>query len=345
VTTGSTGMNSLEAASARGLLRAPLFHFLVLGFAGFAVAAVTRGPEASPLAVDAAPASPYEIVLDSWDIARLVSDYKLETGLAAGEDDKEALIATWADEEMLFREAMARGLYVMDSAIAMRLSTKMAFLDEAGEFSTDRARIERAVELGLHRDDIVVRRILVQKMKLVAALQAGADKVSDEELASWFAANRERFRQPPRVELEQLFFGSDEGAMARAGETLAGIRSGALDEEGARALSRPLASSPRLAAADENEIRKYFGDAFATEALTGADGPWRGPIRSAYGVHLLRTSNRIESALPGLDAVRSAALAAIRGEKRKAAVEKKLDDLRQRYTVRVEPEGVGLAAS
>jgi hypothetical protein len=340
-----SGAGHSVATLGMGWLRSPLVHFLAIGLVCFVAFADTREPASFTSAEVGNRALGKEIVFGPWQIATVLSEYERETGLTPTPDDERAILAKLADEEMLFREAMAKGLFAMDRSIALRLATKMAFLDEAGELADDRARVERAVALGLHTDDVVVRRILVQKMKLVSALQAGADEVGEQELLVWFQENAERFRQPATVDLEQLFFGRGPEAKIVAAGILEKLGSGALDAKEARAASRPLASPSSLRAAGRTEISKHFGDNFAEQALAADVNQWNGPIESAYGAHLFRVLERSQTKLPSLEAVRGAASAAIRGEKRKRAVEDKLIELRGLYTVRIERDAGAFNAS
>src|SRR5262249_56330984 len=62
----------------------------------------------------------------------------------------------------------------------------------------------RARELGLDRSDLVVRRILVQKMRLLAS-RTGERRPTDAELADFYAAHREDYRPPDRVPFWHVF--------------------------------------------------------------------------------------------------------------------------------------------
>ncbi len=83
-----------------------------------------------------------------------------------------ALVARDADEEMLYREALALGLDRGDGAVKWRIVEKMHFLfgDDAGDAE---AAYRRGVALGLARDDVVVRNALVTKMRLSPKRRAG----------------------------------------------------------------------------------------------------------------------------------------------------------------------------
>src|SRR5438093_6250053 len=75
----------------------------------------------------------------------------------------------------------------------------------------------RARKLGLDRTDLVVRRILVQKMRLLAA-RTGERPPSDADLEAFYAEHRDEYRAPDRVTFWHIFVrgGADaEGLLAR----------------------------------------------------------------------------------------------------------------------------------
>src|SRR5207245_4561363 len=74
----------------------------------------------------------------------------------------------------------------------------------------------RARVLGLDRSDLVVRRILVQKMRLLAA-RTGERPPSDADLEAFYADHRNEYRPPDRVTFWHIFVhgGTDaEGLLA-----------------------------------------------------------------------------------------------------------------------------------
>src|SRR5262245_45069693 len=98
-------------------LRAPLFHFVAGGFALFCV--THRWPFA-----DAAPvAAP--VVLTADDVERLRADYTRDTGLVPTAADEAALVEKAVEEELLVREAMARGLDRHDRSVRNWLVEQM----------------------------------------------------------------------------------------------------------------------------------------------------------------------------------------------------------------------------
>lgn len=211
--------------------------------------------------------------------------------------------ASWpvTDEELLFREALARGWHRSDPIVRRRLARNLAFaLSLPDAPGAEQERVDEALALGMHETDPVVRRRLVQKMQLLAHEAARLEEPGEAELAAWLAAHPEDYRLPARVELVQVFFRSREDAAAAAGRAgrdpdapLAGID------------GDPFPLPRALPSHSEAELVARLGAPLAAEAMTLTPGAWAGPVRSAYGWHLLHVRGRRPARLPPLDAVRS----------------------------------------
>ena len=169
----------------------------------------------------------------------------------------------------------------------------------------EEAFVREATALGLDRDDEMIRRRLAQKFEFLMADVAAMRTPTEDEIADWFAANGERYRTPDRFAFEHVFFNLDlrgaAGAEA-AGLTLAALRTDApADPESIG--DRHMIGGPQITAT-RNELDAMFGPGFA-EALAGLEpGEWAGPVRSGYGLHLVRLDAFERGALPPYAEVR-----------------------------------------
>ena len=101
-----------------------------------------------------------------------------------------------------------------------------------------------------------------------------------------------------------------------------------------------------FADASHREIAGRFGDEFADDLVDVEPGEWRGPIESAYGLHLVRVDERAEGRLPGLDEIRQDVLREWQHARRTEAVDGFYRELRERYEVVVEwPAALGTEAT
>lgn len=294
-------------------LRVPLVHFLAGGAALFWLFHA-RPPE-----------RPAPIVVTATDVERLRLDYTRETGLPATSADEAALVDRTIEDELLFREAVARGLDRNDRSVRNWLVEQMRVLtDDAGD--ADRL-YARARELGLDRTDLVVRRILVQKMRLLAS-RTGERRPTDAELADFYAAHREEYRPPDRVTFWQVFARrSDEAQLvrARADAPEAAVRHG-----------DSFAVPPHVIAYSAAQVEKVFGAEIAAAVMREATHTWIGPLPSPYGVHLVWIEAREPGTPPPLAAVRERLVERWQDEQRAVRVGALLHDLARRYPLEVE---------
>lgn len=176
------------------LLREPLLLFLIAGGLLFALERAVRPREPSPVALIAgAPANAAavdrRIVVDQRIRDMLAEEWSGGHGRPPTPDELGALVDKWLDDEMLYREALVRGL---------------------------------------DQDDVRVRERLRTKMALVFETQVSAPEPSAAELQAYFDQQPERYAKPELVDFVQVFVaGEGPDADVRAKEILARLRAGA----------------------------------------------------------------------------------------------------------------------
>jgi len=200
-----------------------------------------------------------------------------------------------------------------------------------------------ALAMGLDEDDTIVRRRLAQKVEFLMGDVSGITEPEDETLQIYYQEHAERYREPPRLGLSQVYFSTD-----RRGEQAA------IDAEAL--LSRLRAANPPITQAPDegdplmlphiyvdkstDDIARDFGAAFA-ERIGGLDTKlWHGPVASAYGLHLVYIASRDEARLPPLEEVRSQVVNDWLVEQRRTADERIYRRLRSRYEISVLGEPV-----
>jgi len=252
-------------------------------------------------------ADPYEIVITDEDVQSMWQALAILQGHVPTRDEMWAMLEPHIKEEILYREALALGLDQNDSQVRARLAEKMLFLTQ----------------------DI-----------------AEPTEPTDAESAAYFEANPERFRRLATISFEQLFFSpSRRGAQLEADVEAALLK---LREGGADSI---VSDDPLLEGRYERTeipaIRRVFGENFAsTIAALQPENIWLGPIRSDYGLHLVRVTELNASYQPDLDEVRAEVTTALMAQRRMEANEAEYRELRDRYEIVVNfPEIPELAES
>ncbi|MBC8292310.1 MAG: peptidyl-prolyl cis-trans isomerase [Proteobacteria bacterium] len=283
-------------------------------------------------------------------VEALVGQYRRALGREPGSAERQALVEHAVTNEILYREALARGLDRNDSGVRFRLAEKMRFL--AGEQATaderSRDRLYRqALELELDRDDLVLRRLLVQKMRLLLRAGAAVEQAGDERLLAWMRGHARDYEQPARVDLEQVFFSADgEGGADAARHRAERELVAAVGNARTAPAGDPFMPGRRFSNVSRATLARSFGPAFADSVMSlPADdllpndeqlGNWQGPVESAYGWHLVRVGNRRPARLPALDSVRSRLTAALANHERDLHYREQLAELREAWTIVVE---------
>ncbi len=190
-----------------------------------------------------------------------------------------------------------------------------------------------ALKIGLERDDTLIRRRMQQKMEFVTEPADEVLQPDDTTLQAYLDAHKADFRVEPRFAFEQVFLNPDkpgDAAPVRAEETLKVLKAfdGIPPDVG-----DPTLLPGEMPLSPLGGIARNFGETFATSLTDIPEDEWAGPIKSAYGLHLVRVTKRIDGYDPDLDEVRDAVAQKWRAEKRDEFQAQAYDQLLAKYDV------------
>jgi hypothetical protein len=197
--------------------------------------------------------------------------------------------------------------------------------------------VRQALELGLDRDDTVVRRRLRQKMEFLNTADAEALTATDAELGAYLEANAATFEIDPLLAFQQVFFNPQ-----RRGDTISRDAASILEAlltnpaTDLGVFGDPTLLPPDLPLSGKASIGQTFGDDFAEELSKAPLGQWSGPINSAFGLHLIRVTERVRGRVPALDEVRDAVAREWTNAKRAELERQRFADRLKRYVVSIE---------
>ena len=242
------------------------------------------------------------IVLSEALLRGLRQDHLRRNGALPTADEEQAMIQQYIDNEVLYREALA---------------------------------------MGLDRGDVIVRRRLIQKMQFLTEGMEPLPEPTDAELQAFLDAHTARYAEPARVALTHVFVSTDRhGANAErlAIDLQAQLAAGAEPS----ALGDPFLRGRELPLTAERDLAGIFGPQFAAAVLTLPVGSWSAPIRSSYGLHLVRVSAHTDAHTPDLATARTSVVRDWKDAHQADADRAALARLRHRYDIRI--EGTGIAA-
>lgn len=191
--------------------------------------------------------------------------------------------------------------------------------------------------IGLDEDDTIIRRRIRQKLDFIADDLGSAIEPTEEQLATFLLQNPDMYRIDTRMSFRQVFLDPE-----RHSENL--------DESVAKLLetlqSDPMADALNLGDQtllehqyddlSEREIVNSLGQQFAEEVIELPLQQWQGPVRSAYGMHVVYIEQRTQGGLPSLDDVREMVRRDWEQKRRRDLVESFYQALLKKYEVAIE---------
>jgi parvulin-like peptidyl-prolyl isomerase len=225
------------------------------------------------------------------------------------------------------------------------------------DFVKEELFARQAQELGLDKDDIVVRRRLAQKMTFLLQDNSRRAAPSDDDLHRLYEAQRgqnlanqapggeaapQTLFTRPRISFAQIFFSRDQRADAAADA-----------RQALQQLSRPdapaglgdrVAIKAEFRNADERAVANQFGAKFAAKVFELAPGAWQGPIESSQGLHLVRVSERVPGELRPFDQVRDQLVEMWQAQSQRENEERTFVELLKKYRLVPDESVKALAA-
>ncbi len=235
------------------------------------------------------------------------------------------------DEAVLTAEALAHGGALIDPLVREQLLVDMR---EQGQSEPDERLIERALALGVHRADPVIRARLVYQAEQIVRAKAVIPAPSETELSAYVEAHRARYLEPARASFTHVFLSRSRrreqltADAARLGKQLAGAPLAPAD---AKPRSDPSIFPVVVAQASAAELDARFGPGFGAAVLAAPLGAWTGPVSSSYGAHFVLVTERRAERVPPLAALGPRALADYEHDQRERALLRDTRALRARY--------------
>lgn len=239
-------------------------------------------------------------------------------------------------EELLFVEAVERGVIDQDLVVQRRLIRNMRFMSPERD-AADEALLAEAWELRLHLADEVVRRRTVQVMETLIVATQPPYAPTDAELLDEYNSRISEFEEPARLSFAHVFLRPD-SAGERSETLVKAIRAGVTPDE-ARGSSDVFLAGYRFRNASLIDVSRQFGDRFAIELSTklsdenNAEGAWLGPLTSIFGQHWVWVENRTPGGIKTLNEVSLDLIRDLRRAAEDAAVERWVDARLASYEV------------
>lgn len=193
-----------------------------------------------------------------------------------------------------------------------------------------------AIRVGLDQNDPVVRRRLRQKMEFLIEDFATTIEPADADLTRYLNENAEAFREPSRFTFEHVYLseGRDQLLETDAAALLARLRADPSQDPNVH--GDVFLGPHALIDESRQSLASQFGDAFPEQLESLTVGEWDGPVRSGFGLHLVRLAARSEGGMPPLELVRDQVKQAFLAARRSEVKQTYLDTLLSTYRVTID---------
>lgn len=331
-------------ALVRRLVRAPALHFALLGgliYIGWSWA----GGE---------PGDRQRVEIPTYRIEAAVKEFERTIARPATPGEVRKVANIVADQEVLLAYALDLELD-REPVVERRLAQIAQFVQRDPHFdgvkrAADRAKptgssselAGEARDLGLHRQDLITRRVLIDNARRLIRAAALLREPTEQMLSDYLGGHPDQFRRPGETRITQLHFrpGVHGDALRSEAEALLRrLRSEGVRPQEAEGLVKASVLPRDLPLLSDREIARYFGRRF-TQALSGLSvGSWQGPVASSYGLHLVYVHERTPARVPELSEIRAQVVSRTRQKLADDWLALRLALLRKEYEVVMPWEG------
>lgn len=182
-----------------------------------------------------------------------------------------------------------------------------------------------AMRLSLDENDVIIRRRLVQKLTFLTEDIATSVPATPEELRTFYDDHLERYTDPDRYSFSHRYFSSERREDAEA-DALAALTDQHIAGD-------PFMLQRNYAERSLREVGELFGVKFADALAQLPIGEWAGPIRSAYGWHLVDIQQHLPSASRRYEEVSNKVANDLRLKRREEANKAFYENLKKRYDI------------
>jgi len=290
----------------RQIFKEPLFQFLIIGL-------VLLGGERLINSEDYGEEQ-YSIFIDNQILAqfmqRQAKSFKPEDALKTIQgltySERQRLIESYVQGEVLYREALA---------------------------------------LNLERDDQIIRRRLIQKMDYLAqGFYDEKPPLTEADLRAYYDSSREDYKRVATATFTHVFVGSGkdiswEQGKIRALELLKDLNVDQVPFENSGLYGERFLYNRNYVNRDDDEIASHFGPDFRQEifAFSPSSPPdplrWQGPLRSNYGWHLVLMTKKTPMYVPEFQDVSSVVLADVQRQQQREIKRLAIDNLISKYKI------------
>ena len=193
-----------------------------------------------------------------------------------------------------------------------------------------------AQKLGFDRDDVVIRRRMRQKMEFLLQDSLALAPPDEATLRAFYEAEQERYMEPDRRSIRQLYLGPHNGPEDVARWEALAVRLNGAEPPDLEQLSQPSLLPPGMELAHSEAIDRIFGEGFAAKIQSLESRRWSGPVASSYGWHLIWVQIVEPGGPRSFEAVRAQVERDFAYQRQREAEAALIERLKQQYEIVIE---------
>ncbi len=223
-----------------------------------------------------------------------------------------------------------------------RSPTESEFRGLVEDYLKEEVLYREALEMGLDRDDQVIRRRMRQKLEFLTADLVELFGPTDEDLQAHLDENAELYRQEAMVSFVQVYIRHGQDPQEDGARAVALLDELTTDPDAdPEQMGDPFMYPATHRDMRERDLLGVFGEEFAAQVVELPVGEWSGPVTSAFGLHVARLDALDLGRRSELAEVRDAVLRDLVIQRTREAEQRYFHGLLSQYTVTVEwPEGM-----
>ena len=195
-----------------------------------------------------------------------------------------------------------------------------------------------ALKLNLDANDTIVRRRLVQKLTFLTEDIATNEPPAVEALQSFYAKQIDKYIEPAKFSFAHRYFSSDRRDNSQA------VASQALTDTTIK--GDPFMLQKEYAQRSKRDVGNLFGRDFAEKlAELPTSDEWQGPLKSAYGWHVVKLLNVAPERVQPINEVIEKVKIDWQQAERKVANESYFTNLKAKYSITYPAESAASSAN
>jgi hypothetical protein len=323
------------------IIKQPWLHFLIIGSFLYGLQWYFSEPEV--FVIDPPSQAQIDELREQW----ISSAGRLPT-----EEESQQLIDVETNREILFQEALRQELHLADEVIKDRLIFEVAALDPDYDPSIvdtrdDEELLNIALAIGLHKNDSLIRKRLIQQMVLTAYESVGDEGPDDQILLNQYQqaveANNPTLMQPATISFQHIFLNPEQHTDVEAAAQQLFQQVSSLPFSAAKQFSDPFQQELSSTAVSEEQVSQTMGEGFALELFKQAKQQFDEqrsspvflpPVSSNYGEHIVWLESYQPASMRSFEQVRKVLLIHWRRQQQELALDKMMRELHQLYSVR-----------